>query len=178
MTLDVVLVHGFQGHPECFDAMKAALETAGHVVHAPQLPSQENVANAQFLASYVTPFPSYALVGYSLGGLSTRYLMKFMSARPSQYVSLDAPQHGIWWASFLPWDQGGEAGSWSPFIGLHAEAPAEFDARLEECFELALNEVSVWSTPTLPAWATVACCPARRASTLTQTTAPSRPTLT
>ena len=68
-----------------------------------------NVQNAQELAAYVqyvlsvTGASKVDLVGHSMGGLSTRYYIKFLGGvnYVDDYVSLGTPQHGCW-AANLP----------------------------------------------------------------------------
>lgn len=120
----VVLVHGFTGSPSSMATLKSRFEAAGRQAFSIDLPSENNVTNAQALATFVnnvkaqTGAAKVDLVGHSMGGLSTRYYLKSLggTANVSEYVSLGTPQYGVWSACVLPTNYGGQMCPWSSFL--------------------------------------------------------------
>ncbi|WP_232715329.1 esterase/lipase family protein [Gordonia metallireducens] len=104
----VILVHGWTAGgllpPDLsvFEPMRDALESDGHPVYIAKLPGDTNKVNAAVIAGLVaTALHRHAgskvdLVGHSMGGLSTRYYLKYLNgaARADNYVSLGTGQYG------------------------------------------------------------------------------------
>lgn len=99
----VVLVHGFLGSGLSMEKMRQRFQAAGYSAYAPTLLTSDNIANAYqleaFIEGWVLPTNPGAtkvhLVSFSMGGLSTRYLIK--SGRAPQVASLTqiaAPNYG------------------------------------------------------------------------------------
>lgn len=120
----VVLVHGFTGSPSSMATLKSRFEAEGRQAFAIDLPSEDNITNANALATFInnvkaqTGASQVDLVGHSMGGLSTRYYIKRLNgaANVAQYVSLGTPQYGVWSACFLPTSFGGQMCPFSSFL--------------------------------------------------------------
>lgn len=116
----ILLVHGYRGSPSTWDEMKAFLRSNGRVVEAIALPSQDNVKNAQAIASFIQShgWTSVDLVGQSMGGLSARHFTKALRGDivVDAYVSLGTPQYGIYSACLLPTTYGGQMCPRSSFL--------------------------------------------------------------
>ena len=66
------LVHGAWHGGWCWDAVRAELEARGHVVHTPDLPSEDVAAGIEEYAAVVPP--ADVVVGHSLGGLTIPFV--------------------------------------------------------------------------------------------------------
>jgi triacylglycerol lipase len=120
----VVLVHGWNGSASSMATLKSRFEASGRQAFSLTLPGQNNVTNAQALATFInnvkaqTGATKVDLVGHSMGGLSTRYYIKSLGggANVAQYVSLGSPQYGLFLACFLGTNSGGQMCTWSSFL--------------------------------------------------------------
>ena len=125
----VVLVHGWNSSSSAMATLKSRFEAQGRLAFSIDLPGQNNITNAQALATFVnnvkatTGAAKVDLVSHSMGGLSTRYYIKSLGggANVSEYVSLGSPQYGLTIACFLFTSAGGQMCPWSSFLsGLNA----------------------------------------------------------
>ena len=116
----VLLVHGYRGNPSTWADMKAFLERQGRTVFAIDLPGEDNVANAKAIGAKLRSlgWKSVDLVAQSMGGLSSRWFVKFVKStvRVNAYVSLGTPQYGITSACLLPTTYGGQMCPSSSFL--------------------------------------------------------------
>jgi triacylglycerol lipase len=120
----VILVHGFTGSPSSMATLKSRLEAQGRQAFSIDYNSENNVTNAQQLATFVNSVKAQTgatqvdLVGHSMGGLSTRYYIKSLGggANVAQYVSLGSPHYGVYSACLLPTSLGGQMCPWSSFL--------------------------------------------------------------
>ena len=116
----VVLVHGYGGSAASFDVMKERLERRGHTVVAIDLPGNDNVTNAKAIRDLVAVrgWTRVAIVGHSMGGLSSREWIRFYGGRKVAvtYVSLGTPQQGLVVACAAPATNGGQMCPGSPFL--------------------------------------------------------------
>jgi triacylglycerol lipase len=120
----VILVHGFTGSPSSMATLKSRFEAAGRQAFSIDYNSENNVTNAQQLATFVNQVKAQTgatqvdLVGHSMGGLSTRYYIKSLggAANVAQYVSLGSPHYGVVSACLLPTSFGGQMCPWSSFL--------------------------------------------------------------
>jgi len=121
----VVLVHGWNGSTSSVATLKSRFEAQGRQAFSIQMPGQNNVTNAQALATFITNVKTQTgaaqvdLVSHSMGGLSTRYYIKSLGggANVAQYVSLGSPHYGLLLACFLTTNAGGQMCPWSSFLG-------------------------------------------------------------
>ena len=121
----IVLVHGWNSSPSAMATLKTRFEAQGRQAFSIQLPGQNNITNAQSLATFITNVKSQTgaaqvdLVSHSMGGLSTRYYIKSLGggANVAEYVSLGAPQYGLAIACVLPTSLGGQMCPFSSFLG-------------------------------------------------------------
>ncbi|MBN1980828.1 MAG: alpha/beta fold hydrolase [Chitinivibrionales bacterium] len=107
----VLFVHGWMGSAPNWDAFKTKLIADGwssDIIFAntfannTDLTDGSNERNAKEIATWVdeilkkTGATSVDLVSHSMGGLSTRYYVKFLggNTKVSHYISLGSPQHG------------------------------------------------------------------------------------
>jgi triacylglycerol lipase len=108
----VLLVHGFRGHPSTFAEMVGRFAAAGRTAVAIDLPGEDNVVNANAIRDFIAAqgWAQVDIVGHSMGGLSSRQLIKFVgsSAVVDSYVSLGTPQYGLYSACLLPNNYGGQ----------------------------------------------------------------------
>jgi triacylglycerol lipase len=120
----VVLVHGWNGSASSMATLKANFEASGRQAFSLTLPGQNNVTNAQTLATFIASVKAQTgasqvdLVAHSMGGLSTRYYLKNLggTANVAQYVSLGSPHYGLALACFLGTNSGGQMCPWSSFL--------------------------------------------------------------
>jgi triacylglycerol lipase len=120
----VVLVHGWNGSTSSMATLKSRFEAQGRQAFSIQMPGQNNVTNAQALATFINSVKAQTgatqvdLVSHSMGGLSTRYYIKSLGggANVAQYVSLGSPHYGLLLACFLPTGSGGQMCTWSSFL--------------------------------------------------------------
>ncbi len=116
----ILLVHGYRGDPSTWADMKAFLQSKNRVVEAIDLATEDNVKNAQAIATFIKGkgWASVDLVGQSMGGLSSRYFTKFLRGTTivDAYVSLGTPQYGVWSACLLPSTYGGQMCPRSSFL--------------------------------------------------------------
>jgi triacylglycerol lipase len=108
----ILLVHGFRGSPSTWGDMIARFGAAGRTAVAIDLPSEDNVVNANAIRDFVAArgWSRVDLVGHSMGGLSARQFVKFVASGVvvDSYVSLGTPQYGIYSACLLPSSYGGQ----------------------------------------------------------------------
>ena len=108
----VLLVHGWGSSPSTFATMEARLVRGGRVVYAIALPGQDNIANARAIRAFIAAhhFRQLDVVAHSMGGLSSRWFIKFLrgSVSIAHYVSLGTPQYGLWPTCALALDEGGQ----------------------------------------------------------------------
>ncbi len=118
--LPVVLVHGFNGSPTGFITMAARLRERKHTVVIAKLPGNDNVVNAKVIADIVAArgWTKVAIVGHSMGGLSSRQYIRFDGGRKvaTVYVSLGTPQRGLPVACLLQPTNGGQMCPDSAFL--------------------------------------------------------------
>lgn len=120
----VVLVHGWNSSSSAMATLKSRFETQGRQAFSIDLPGQNNVTNAQALATFVNNVKAQTgavkvdLVSHSMGGLSTRYYIKSLGggANVSEYVSLGSPHYGLLLACFLTTSAGGQMCPFSSFL--------------------------------------------------------------
>ncbi len=116
----ILLIHGYRGSASTWADMQAFLQANGRVVQAITLPSQDNVKNAQAIASFIDAqgWASVDLVGQSMGGLSARHFTKALTRNivVDAYVSLGTPQYGVYSACLLPTTYGGQMCPSSSFL--------------------------------------------------------------
>lgn len=112
----VILVHGFLGSSKNMATMNTRFQGQGYPTFAIDLPGQNNITNADALAAYVNEVKSQTgaskvhLVSHSMGGLSTRYYIKYLGGGENvrTYVSFGTPQYGFQPTCELPPDGGGQ----------------------------------------------------------------------
>ncbi|MEM8557868.1 MAG: alpha/beta fold hydrolase [Bacteroidota bacterium] len=104
----VVLVHGFLDYPVLLGRMRAHLEARGRTVYVPALASNtgrgglERLSThlATYLDATLSPGEPYDLVGLSMGGIVSRYVLQRLGGRDRarRFVSISAPHAGTVWA--------------------------------------------------------------------------------
>jgi triacylglycerol lipase len=116
----IVLVHGYRGDPSTFGDMIARFAAAGRTAVAIDLPSEDNVVNANAIRDFIVAhgWSKVDLVGVSMGGLSARQFIKYVKSTVvvDSYVSLGTPQYGIYTACVLPQSYGGQMCPTSSFL--------------------------------------------------------------
>jgi triacylglycerol lipase len=116
----ILLVHGYRGDPSTWADMATFLRAHGRTVEAIDLPTEDNVKNAQAIAALIETrgWSRVDLVGQSMGGLSARHFTKAMKSRVvvDSYTSIGTPQYGIWSACVLPASYGGQMCPSSSFL--------------------------------------------------------------
>lgn len=108
----ILLVHGWRGSPNTWGDMIARFAAKGRTAVAIDLPSEDNIVNASAIRDFIKArgWGRVDIIGQSMGGLSPRYFIKSLggSAVVDAYVSLGAPQYGIWSACTLLNSSGGQ----------------------------------------------------------------------
>jgi triacylglycerol lipase len=117
----ILFVHGWNGRDSTWDTMKSRFRSAGwssdllyaYTFSSPgDSSSGSNAENAEEIQAWVryilarTGASKVDLVSHSMGGLSTRYYVKFLDGYKyvDDYVSLGAPHHGTTLAYFTGGD--------------------------------------------------------------------------
>ncbi len=108
----VLLIHGLYDTSRKFDVMAAYLESLGWSVHRLSLTPNSGAGCLKNLAQqvnqYVTqtfpPEQPIDLLGFSMGGLVTRYYLQRLGGlkKVQRYISISAPNHGTIMAYSLP----------------------------------------------------------------------------
>ena len=104
-TNPVLLVHGFLDTQSVFKAMTRFLENKGWSVHSLNLIPNDGRKPLPELAQQVQAYadehlgtaPKFDLVGFSMGGLVTRYYLQRLGGneRVERYVSISAPNNAV-----------------------------------------------------------------------------------
>ncbi len=102
--LPVVLVHGIWNTARIFDRLKAHLERQGWTVYALSMTPNNGDAPLEVLAEQVAAFiydalgpqQPFDLVGFSMGGLISRYYVQRLGglARVQRFITVSAPHKG------------------------------------------------------------------------------------
>lgn len=103
-NLPVVLVHGIWNRAEIFAVLKAYLEANGHTVYALSMTPNngdaplESLAHqvATFVDSVLPPQQRFNLLGFSMGGLVSRYYVQQLGGldRVEKFVTVSTPHQG------------------------------------------------------------------------------------
>jgi len=120
----VILVHGWAGSGADMTAMRDAFAAAGYPAYTVDLPGQNNIVNAGTIAAVVSSVRAQTgaakvnLVGHSMGGLSTRWYIKYLGGAETvrSYVSMGSPQYGYLPACLLGEQDGGQMCPFSGFL--------------------------------------------------------------
>ncbi|MGB3787314.1 MAG: alpha/beta fold hydrolase [Phormidesmis sp.] len=106
--LPVVLVHGIWNRAEIFTRLKSYLEASGRQVYALSMTPcngdalLESLAQqvAAFVDSELSPQQRFDLLGFSMGGLVSRYYVQHLGGlgRVRAFVTVSAPHQGTWLA--------------------------------------------------------------------------------
>jgi triacylglycerol lipase len=110
--MHVVLVHGFLNRGWIMRRLAARLDAEGHVCHAPSLKpcdgrhglAQLAQALAGQIEQFVPPSEKFAIVGFSMGAIVSRYYMQELNGagRVAAFFSVAGPHRGTWSAYFYP----------------------------------------------------------------------------
>ena len=108
----LVMVHGIFDTGALFHRMARHFEGRGWRTIAPSLHPRSGSAGLDVLAAQlkgvidreVPPEEPLSLVGFSMGGLVSRYYLQRLGGltRVRRFVAISAPQHGSFWARFVP----------------------------------------------------------------------------
>jgi triacylglycerol lipase len=105
--MPVVLVHGIFCTTVSMERMAKALRAVGRETHVIALQPADGSARIEELAAQLGAFVqeklgarSFHLVGFSMGGLVSRYYLQEMEGcqRARSYLTLSTPHHGTWLA--------------------------------------------------------------------------------
>lgn len=115
MEHTVVLVHGIFDTGKIFAPMARYFAGHGLRTHAPDLRPCSGAQGLEMLArqlkqvidtldAQIGPESTLDLVGFSMGGLISRYYLQRLGGleRVRRFVAISVPQHGSRWAWFLP----------------------------------------------------------------------------
>lgn len=104
----VVLVHGIWDTQAVFRSMRRYLEDRGWSVHSLDLkPNNGNVGLdrlaqqvADYVAHHFAPTQAIDLVGFSMGGIVSRYYLQRLGGinQVQRFVAISAPHYGSQWA--------------------------------------------------------------------------------
>lgn len=142
----VLLIHGFNGTPAIFSGMSVYLAKAGWVVYDLTLvPSNGELGIdqlAQQVADYIaktfTPEQPLDLIGFSMGGIVSRYYVQRLGGidRVQRLLTIASPHHGTWTAYALE-----RAGC----IQLRPESTFLQDLNRDAVVLEKLNFTSIWT---------------------------------
>jgi triacylglycerol lipase len=110
----VLLIHGIFDTTKVFNKMAAYLSNLGWQVHSINLMPNNGSEKLSTLAAQVAAYidnnferrQMIDLIGFSMGGLVTRYYLQRMNGinRVQRYINISAPNHGTIIANALPLD--------------------------------------------------------------------------
>ncbi|MES2693800.1 MAG: alpha/beta fold hydrolase [Verrucomicrobiota bacterium] len=110
--MHVVLVHGFLDGPRIMSRLARHLSAAGHTCLAPSLRPRDARTGlpalaqqlAQSIAASFSPGTRFALVGYSMGALISRYYLQELGGHRhvDAFFSIAGPHHGTVVAHLYP----------------------------------------------------------------------------
>lgn len=122
----VLLIHGIDDTVALFTRMTPYLQHQGWTTHSFNLqPNNGDVGLdklAQQVADYVdknfAPDQAIDLVGFSMGGIVSRYYVQRLSGlkRVQRFVTISSPHHGTWAAYFRPNAGGNQMQRGSAFL--------------------------------------------------------------
>ena len=108
----ILMVHGLNDTGKIFNTMSIYFQKQGYQTHTIDLKPNGGTGDLQELAGQVKqyvdknfpPEEKIILVGFSMGGLVTRYYLQRLNGREkvNKYVSISAPNNGSILAYFLP----------------------------------------------------------------------------
>ncbi len=108
----VVLVHGIYDKVSKFRTMSTYLKRQGWEVYCIQLTPNNGIVSldklaiqlAEYIEDKFHPFQPIDLIGFSMGGLITRYYLQRLGgiSRVQRYLSISAPNNGTLMAYSLP----------------------------------------------------------------------------
>ncbi|MBD1909611.1 alpha/beta fold hydrolase [Leptolyngbya sp. FACHB-8] len=111
----VLLIHGIDDTATLFSTMAPYLEARGWQTHSLDLIPNDGTYGlevlAQQVANYVnctfTPDQPFDLVGFSMGGIISRYYLQRLGGhqRVERFVTIASPNQGTWTA-YLRWNRG------------------------------------------------------------------------
>jgi len=142
----VLLVHGIWDTGKIFQKMAANLRQLGWDVHTLDLVPNNGAAKLEDLAAQVAaylqatfpPNTPLDLVGFSMGGIVSRYYIQRLGGidRVQRFITLSAPHHGTWTAygSFYP-----------GCIQMRPNSPLLQDLNRDVAMLDRLNLTSIWT---------------------------------
>jgi triacylglycerol lipase len=108
----ILMVHGITDTGNVFDTMKSYFQNKGFTVYTLDLIPNFGIADLRDLAQQVklfidtqfSPDEKIILLGFSMGGLVTRYYLQRLHGltKVDQYISISAPNNGTNLAYILP----------------------------------------------------------------------------
>ena len=108
----LVMAHGIFDTGALFNRMARHFGGRGWRTIAPSLHPRSGAAGLDVLAAQlkdvidreVPPEEPLCLIGFSMGGLVSRYYLQRLGGleRVRRFVAISAPQHGSFWARFVP----------------------------------------------------------------------------
>ncbi|HIK36434.1 MAG: alpha/beta fold hydrolase [Geminocystis sp.] len=111
MSKIIVMVHGISDTGDVFQSLASHLQKQGYQTYAPDLTPSYGLEDLTKLAiklkHYIDttiPRGSINLLGFSMGGLVTRYYLQRLNGieRVKKYITISAPNNGTITAYFLP----------------------------------------------------------------------------
>lgn len=115
----ILLVHGWRGNPSTWGDMIARFAAKGRTAVAIDLATEDNIKNAAQIRDFIKAkgWAKVDIVGQSMGGLSARHYIKFLGPTVvDTYVSLGAPQYGLYTSCALFTWSGGQMCPTSSFL--------------------------------------------------------------
>lgn len=107
----VLLVHGFNGTPAIFRTMSTYLASLGWLVYDLTLTPNDGSVGldelaqqvANFVAKTFAPSQPLDLIGFSMGGIVSRYYVQLLGGieRVQRLIAISSPHHGTWTAYAL-----------------------------------------------------------------------------
>ncbi|KUJ83720.1 lipase [Microbulbifer flavimaris] len=142
----VLLVPGIFDRGRSMHRMQAALQGEGFSAHYIHLRYNSAWYGVKYLSrqleervsEFVQPGHTFALVGFSMGGIISRHFMQARGGLPQvhKYISIATPHRGSLWANLLPYPGGRQLKIGSPLL-------AELNSGLEQL--QTTDPVSIWT---------------------------------
>lgn len=158
-AMHVVMVHGILERGKNFKMLRERLEKQGVACHVVELkPSDARTgievlarSLAEQIASELGSEQSFSMIGFSMGGLVSRYYLQNLGGarRCDQLITLASPHHGTWTAYLYPGKGARQMRPNSPFLRQLAASEDQLGEMPVTSYRTALDLVILPTTSSI-----------------------------